>query len=84
LKEIGIGGPNKLLVAFTFCNKDHLQDHHLGYHLGSSTFKFLFILNFFFSSSFFSHSDLLIYDFLFVFSNFGFSIEMLFHLIESL
>jgi len=30
-----MGGPNKLLLAFTFCNKDHLQDYHLDYHLGS-------------------------------------------------
>ena len=70
MKEIDIGGPNKLLVAFTFYNKDHLQDHHFSYHQGSRTFKVLFILNFSFSSSFFSHSDFLLYDF--VFSIFGF------------
>jgi len=68
--QLDIKGPNKLLVAFTFYNKDHLQDHHLCYHLGSRTFKVLFILNFSFLSSFlffFSHSDLLLYDFLCIF-----------------
>jgi len=84
LKEIDIRGPNKLSTAFTFCNKDHLQGYHLGYHPRSRTFKVLFILNFSFSSSFFSHSDLLLYDFLCISNFWLFSIETFFHLIESL
>ena len=45
-----------------------MQDYHLDYHLGSWTFKVLFILNFSFSNSFFRHYFMIFFEF----STFGF------------